>query len=77
LWSSVRPMRTALNYTLKPWSMAAGVAMRLPVYHIMEPEVKGQIDPKTYEEHLGLMEIALEVDKITAGLNRVRKAQNG
>ena len=55
----------------------AGVAMKLPVYHIMEPEVKGQIDPKVYEEHLGLMEIALEVDKITAGLTRVRKTSKG
>lgn len=51
----------------------AGVAMKLPVYHIMEPEIKAQIDPKVYEEHLGLMEIALEVNKIAVGLNRVRK----
>ncbi len=51
----------------------AGVAMKLPVFHIMEPEVKAQIDPKVYEEHLGIMEIALEVDKITQGLNRVRQ----
>ena len=51
----------------------AGVAMNLPVFHIMEPEIKAQIDPKVYEEHLGLMEIALDVDKITQGLNRVRE----
>jgi glycine reductase len=51
----------------------AGVAMNLPVFHIMEPEIKAQIDPKVYQEHLGLMEIALEVDKITEGLNRVRQ----
>ena len=51
----------------------AGVALDLPVYHIMEPEIKNQIDPALYKEHLGLMEIALEVDKITEGLNRVRK----
>ena len=55
----------------------AGVAMNLPVFHIMEPELKAQIDPKVYEEHLGLMEIALEVNKITDGLNRVRKKQKG
>ena len=30
-------------------------------------ELKAQIDLKVYEEHLGLMEIALEVDKITQG----------
>ncbi len=50
----------------------AGVAMNLPVFHIMEPGIKAQIDPKVYQEHLGLMEVALEVDKITEGLNRVR-----
>ena len=51
----------------------AGVALGLPVYHIMEPEVKTQIDSKCYKEHLELMEIALDVDKITEGLNRVRQ----
>lgn len=50
----------------------AGVALDLPVYHIMEPEIKEQIDPAVYKEHLELMEIALDVDKITEGLNRVR-----
>ena len=54
----------------------AGVALDLPVYHIMEPEIKKQIDPALYKEHLGLMEIALEVDKITEGLNRVRKKES-
>jgi glycine reductase len=55
----------------------AGVAMELPVFHIMEPEIKAQIDPKVYEEHLGLMEVALEVEKITQGLNRVRLGKKG
>ena len=54
----------------------AGVALDLPVYHIMEPEIKNQIDPALYKEHLGLMEIALEVDRITEGLNRVRKKES-
>ena len=50
----------------------AGVALELPVYHIMEPEIKAQIDPKVYKEHLELMEIALDVDKIAQALRRVR-----
>jgi glycine reductase len=54
----------------------AGVRLDLPVYHVMEPEIKRQIDPKVYKEHLELMEIALDVDKITEGLNRVRKASS-
>jgi glycine reductase len=51
----------------------AGVALGLPVYHIMEPEIKAQIDPAVYQEHLGLMEIALEVEKITKAISRVRQ----
>ena len=30
----------------------AGVAMDLPVYHIMEPEIKAQIEPELYKEPL-------------------------
>ena len=50
----------------------AGVAMDLPVYHIMEPKIKAQIDPEVYREHLALMEIALDVDKISQALDRLR-----
>ncbi len=51
----------------------AGVALDLPVYHIMEPEIVDQIDPVLRKEHLELFAIALDVDKITEGLNRVRR----
>jgi glycine reductase len=51
----------------------AGVSLDLPVYHIMEPEIKSQVDPAVYKEHLELLEIALDVDRITEGLNRVRQ----
>jgi len=50
----------------------AGVALGLPVYHIIEPEIKAQIDPATYEEHLKLMEIALDVEKISQALTKLR-----
>ena len=51
----------------------AGVALGLPVYHIMEPEIKAQIDPAVYKEHLELMEIALDVDKISEVLSKRRQ----
>lgn len=50
----------------------AGVALGLSVFHIMEPEIKELIDPEVYEKELALMEIALDVEAITKGLNRVR-----
>ena len=50
----------------------AGVALGLPVFHILEPEITRQIDPALYEKHLAVMEIALDVEKMTRALNRVR-----
>jgi hypothetical protein len=38
----------------------------------MEPEITTQIDPAVYKEHLSIMDIALDVEKIAQGLNRVR-----
>jgi len=46
--------------------------MELPVYHIMEPEIKEQVEPSLYKEHLELMKIALDVERITQALDRVR-----
>jgi len=51
----------------------AGVALKLPVYHILEPEIKAQIKLDIYKENLELLEIALDVGKITEGLNKVRQ----
>jgi len=50
----------------------AGVALGLAVYHIIEPVIKNQIAPACYEEHLRLMEIALDVDKISQALTKLR-----
>ena len=51
----------------------AGVALRLPVFHIMETAIKTQISPALYKEYLELMEIALDVKKIEQALDKVRK----
>ena len=52
----------------------AGVPLGLPVYHILEPEVKAQIDPALYEEHVGLMELSAEVDEILKEVKRYRES---
>lgn len=52
----------------------AGVPLGLPVYHILEDEVKGQIDPETYEAEVGLMALTMDREQILAGLNRVRNS---
>jgi hypothetical protein len=52
----------------------AGVAMKLPVFHVLEQVIKAQIDPKLFEKHLAIMEVALDVEKICEVLARVRKS---
>jgi len=54
----------------------AGVALELPVYHILEPVIKAQIEPAVYKEHLEIMEIALDVERISRALDEIRKAGN-
>jgi hypothetical protein len=42
----------------------AGVPLGLPVYHVLEDEVKEDMDPDLYQEHVGLMELSADVDEI-------------
>lgn len=42
----------------------AGVPLGLPVYHILEPEIKEQMDADLYGEHVGLMELTADADDI-------------
>ena len=42
----------------------AGVPLGLPVYHVLEPEIKQQVDQDLYDEHVGLMELSADVDEI-------------
>ena len=55
------------------WAGAlAGLGLNLPVYHVTEAEIKAQVDPQVYEEHVGLAELAMEVDEIADALRQVR-----
>jgi betaine reductase len=55
------------------WAGAlAGVTLNLPVYHITEEPVKAQIAPETYEEHVALMEVVLDVESIAKAVQDVR-----
>jgi hypothetical protein len=52
----------------------AGVSLGLPVYHILEDDIKTQVDPDIYETEVGLMALTLDRDLILEGLNRVRSS---
>lgn len=51
----------------------AGVPLGLPVYHILEPEIKAQVDPQVYEEQVGMMEMVLEGEKIVHSVRKRRE----
>jgi betaine reductase len=56
----------------------AGVPLGLPVYHVLEPEVKGEVKSDAYEQHLSLMEMVLESDAPLQAVRTVReRAANG
>jgi betaine reductase len=42
----------------------AGVQLGLPVVHILEEDVKEQVDPAVYDEQVGLLEMTLDVDQV-------------
>jgi betaine reductase len=55
------------------WAGAlAGVALGLPVYHVTEPEVREALAPADYEEHIALMEMAMDAPAIAQAVRSVR-----
>jgi betaine reductase len=42
----------------------AGVQLGLPVVHILEEEVKQQVDPAIYDEQVGLLEMTLDLAQV-------------
>ena len=53
----------------------AGAGLGVPAYHVMEEEIKSQIDEAIYEEEVGLAELTIEnPDEILAAVKAVRTA---
>lgn len=51
----------------------AGVSLRLPVFHVLEPEIKQQVEPTVWDEQVGAMEIALDAEAIQTEMERIRQ----
>lgn len=51
----------------------AGVSLRLPVYHILEPEVTQALPPELFEQRLGMMAMVADVEQIREVLTRRRQ----
>lgn len=53
----------------------SGVELRLPIYHILEPEVKAQIPADVYQNQMGLVEITAGSEKIEKIGELLKKAR--
>jgi len=51
----------------------AGVSLRLPVYHILEPEIKQAVPQDVYEENAGIWELTVDTEKIGEEFKAIRK----
>jgi glycine/sarcosine/betaine reductase complex component A len=50
----------------------AGIALGIPSYHILEPEIVGQVDPVLYDRELALSALAMDVDEVIAPMKSLR-----
>jgi hypothetical protein len=51
----------------------AGVALGIPSYHVLEPELADQFDPALYERELALPALAMDVAEVVAPLKSIRE----
>src|ERR687888_1880741 len=51
----------------------AGVSLKLPVYHVTEPEVRALIQPSVYADQIELMEMALDTEAIHHAVRGIRE----
>ena len=52
----------------------AGASLGLPVYHILEPEVKNAIPDDVYAEQAGFMEMVVDTEEIGSVFKKIRDA---
>lgn len=51
----------------------AGVSLGLPVYHILEPEIKKAIPGDVYEENVGIWELIVDTKEIGQEFKAIRE----
>ncbi|SRR6056297_784086 len=50
----------------------AGVQLGLACYHILEPQIKDEVDDEVYDEQVSMMEMVLDVDDIVEEVSTYR-----
>jgi hypothetical protein len=51
----------------------AGVQLGLACYHILEPQIKDEVDADVYDEQVSMMEMVLDVDEIVDEVSTYRE----
>jgi len=51
----------------------AGVQLGLSCYHVLEPEIKSEINDDIYEDQISMMEMVLDVEDIVKETKKYRK----
>ena len=51
----------------------AGVSLGLPVYHILEPEIKKVVPADVYQENAGIWELTVDTEKIGQEFKSIRE----
>lgn len=55
----------------------AGVSLRLPVYPILEPDLRECIPEDVYDENAGIMAMVVDTDAIGRQFKAIREAAHG
>lgn len=50
----------------------AGVSLRLPVYHILEPEIKAEIPEDIYEQQVGIVSMIVDTEEVAKKFKAIR-----
>ncbi len=54
----------------------AGVPLGLPVYHILEPEIRQYIPEEVYNENVGVMTMVIDPDEVGERFKKIREKAN-
>ena len=55
----------------------AGVSLKLPIYHILEPEVKAVVPEQVYDESAGIVAMIMDTEEIGKKFKAIREAVAG
>ena len=52
----------------------AGVSLGLPIYHILEPDVKAAVPADVYEQEAGLVSMIVDVEEVGKKFKAIRES---